>query len=334
MKVIIDFDPGVDDLYAFLFAMLYTKLDILCLTTVNGNVQMEQTFVNAHLIYNKVFPGQKMPPIYAGGKDPIIFNILSDFYNGPDGLAGITETLYKKDVDDIRKEFLTPANTDRNHASLKIIELVNQYPNEISIIALGPLTNLALALRMTDASFTSKIVKIFIMGGSEPHGFSQFSIITQFNYPEFNFAMDPIAAKLVLDIFLCPKLIFTFDFTRRSFFVNINELKAEFSKHYKDQRLNFMEALALLNFGQVGDEKTNNFFLADLSAMIGILDGGKFSLQKRKCNCTVETKDSTKAGLIIEDSKLLDSNIELAIIMDHVKAKNKFFGFMEKLAKL
>ena len=68
--------------------------------------------------------------------------------------------------------------------------------------------------------------------------------------------------------------------------------------------------------------------------MIGILDGGKFSLQKRKCNCTVETKDSTKAGLIIEDSKILDSNIELAIIMDHVKAKNKFFGFMEKLAKL
>ena len=333
MKVIIDFDPGVDDIFALMFTMLYPKIDILCITTVNGNVQMEKTFVNAHLAVSKIFPEHKMPPIYAGGKDPIIFNRETDFFNGRDGLAGAAEAFYKKEVNDIRKKYLTPANIDENHASLKIIELVNRYPNEVSIISLGPLTNLALALRMTDANFTSKIVKIYIMGGSEPVGFSQFPTINKFNYPEFNFVIDPIAAKIVLDQFICPKIIFTFDFTQRSFFMNFNELQTEFNTNFNDQRINFMETLALFYFDLVGDKRTNKIFLADLGAVIGILHGDEFSLEKKKCACTVEIRNSSMIGLIVKTSGY-SNNIELAIKMDHAKAKNKFIANLRILANL
>jgi inosine-uridine nucleoside N-ribohydrolase len=335
MKVIIDFDPGVDDVYALMFAMLYSKMDILCLTTVNGNVNEIQAFVNAHLAVEKLYPtNYKIPPIYAGGKDPIVFNKGTDNYFGPDGLAGATVYVYKIETENIRNNYLNKNQLDDNHAALKIIELVNKYPNEVHIIALAPLTNLALALRLGDSDFTRKIAKVSIMGGSEPYGFSQFPITTQFNYPEFNFAIDPIAAKLVLDEYLCPMTIYTIDFTERSFFIDFGELMKEMKKNGNNKRVKFIETLAILSFNRVGDKKTNLFFSADLSAMIGILYGDELNIEKRNCNCTVEIRNSTTAGLILDAGSNLGSKIEMAIIMDPTKSKDKFKTYLKKLAYL
>jgi len=309
-------------------------MDILCLTTVNGNVNEINAFVNAHLAVENLYPtNYKIPPIYAGGKDPIVFNKGTDNYFGPDGLAGATEYVYKKETENIRNTFLNNNQTNHIHAALKIIELVNKYPNQIHIIALAPLTNLALALRLSDSDFTRKIAKVSIMGGSEPYGFSQLPIITQFNYPEFNFAIDPIAAKLVLDEYLCPMTIYTFDFTQRSFFIDFDELMQAIKNKSNNKRVKFIETLAILGFNRVGDKTTNLFFSADLSAMIAILYGYEFNLEKRNCNCTVEIRNSTTAGLILDEgSNGGVSNIEIAIRMDPTKAKDKFKTYLKKLA--
>ncbi len=92
---------------------------------------------------------------------PIVENIpRKDFFYGFDGLTGLSETDYKAEIDTIKEKSLD-SNNNQPHGALKILELVNKYPNEVTILAMGPLTNLALALHMSNDpdGFTKKIKK-------------------------------------------------------------------------------------------------------------------------------------------------------------------------------
>ncbi|XP_059646711.1 uridine nucleosidase 1 [Cornus florida] len=151
-KIIIDTDPGIDDSMAILMAFQSQQLEILGLTTVFGNVSTEDATRNALLLCE--IAGRPGLPVAEGSPEPLKGGIprVADFVHGSDGLGNI---------------FLPPPNSKKieKTASEFLVEKVSEYPGEVSILALGPLTNLALAVKR-DSSFASKVKRVVVLGGA------------------------------------------------------------------------------------------------------------------------------------------------------------------------
>lgn len=176
MKMIIDTDPGIDDAMAIYYALLDPKIDLIGLTTIFGNVYVEQASRNAiHLL--ELFGAQI--PVATGEATPLSItpNKPSHFVHGDEGLGTMpAPNIAGAPIDLSAAEF--------------ICEQINQYPNEITLCPIGPLTNIAKALEL-DPSITSKVKDTYIMGGSFKAGGN----VT--NWAEANIWNDPHAADLV-----------------------------------------------------------------------------------------------------------------------------------------
>lgn len=151
-KLIIDTDPGVDDAIALLMVFQLPEFEVIGLTTIFGNVSTEDATRNAlHLCEVAGFPDI---PVAEGSPEPLKRGppFIADFVHGSDGLGNTFPSPPKnKKIDKNACEFL--------------VDKVSEYPGEVTILALGPLTNIALAVKK-DRSFASKVKSIVILGGS------------------------------------------------------------------------------------------------------------------------------------------------------------------------
>jgi purine nucleosidase len=175
-KIILDCDPGVDDALAIVFAHGSPELEIAGITTVAGNVTLDKTTSNALRI--REFLGASWP-VTAGCRSPLVRPaITAGLIHGADGLGAA--------------ELPAPASgPEPGHAIDFIIDSVRAAPGEITLVATGPLTNIALALRREPA-LPSLVRDFCIMGGSSSRG-----NVTP--AAEFNIAVDPEAAAIVFD---------------------------------------------------------------------------------------------------------------------------------------
>ncbi|KAJ4705181.1 uridine nucleosidase 1 [Melia azedarach] len=151
-KLIIDTDPGIDDSMAILMAFQTPELEILGLTTTFGNVTTEDATRNALILCE--IAGCPDVPVAEGSPEPLKGGMprVADFIHGTDGMGNI---------------FLSPPKAKKcdKKASEFLVDKVSEYPGEVSILALGPLTNLALAIKR-DSSFASKVKNIVVLGGA------------------------------------------------------------------------------------------------------------------------------------------------------------------------
>lgn len=151
-KIIIDTDPGIDDCMAIMMAFQTPEVEVLGLTTVFGNVTTEDATRNALLLCE--IAGHPGVPVAEGSPEPLKGGKprVADFVHGSDGLGNM---------------FLPPPKAKKieKHASEFLVDKVSEYPGEVSILALGPLTNLALAIKR-DSSFASKVKRVVILGGA------------------------------------------------------------------------------------------------------------------------------------------------------------------------
>jgi inosine-uridine nucleoside N-ribohydrolase len=176
-KVIIDTDPGVDDAFALLLAMQSPELKVLAVTAVAGNVPLSVTLPNALRLVE--IAGHSDIPVAGGAASPLTRTLITAAYaHGNNGLAGVQFPAAK----------LQPV---KEPAADLICKVVRENAGEISIVGIGPLTNVALALRQ-DPEIASKIRSIVLMGGSLSGG-----NVTP--AAEFNFYVDPEAASIVFD---------------------------------------------------------------------------------------------------------------------------------------
>jgi purine nucleosidase len=199
-KVIIDCDVGVDDALALILAFHSPELEVKAVTGVNGNVSLERVFENIQKVLALIQPKHK--PLIARGADRPLKGdtVHAHSVHGRDGLGG-AKIEYKKG-EEWWKVYPGPA------AEL-ILELAYQFPGEVTLIAVGPLTNLALALKK-DPGGTKKLKELVIMGGA---------VRTRGNitlYAEFNIYSDPLAAKIVIESGL-PITLVPLDVTRQVF---------------------------------------------------------------------------------------------------------------------
>lgn len=177
MKVIIDTDPGIDDTITLLMAFQSSDLEVIGLTTIFGNVSTEDATRNA--LHVCEVAGFSDVPVAEGSPEPLKRGPprIADFVHGSDGLGNTYPPPPKtKKIEKSACEFL--------------VDKVSEHPGEITVLALGPLTNIALAIKR-DKAFASKVKKIVILGGS-------FFAIGNVNpAAEANIYGDPEAADIV-----------------------------------------------------------------------------------------------------------------------------------------
>ena len=188
-RILIDTDPGVDDAYAILLAMRSPELHVPAITTVCGNVSVEQGTQNLLTILG-LLDLDEYPTIAQGEATPLMKSLVNAAHvHGDDGL-GNTSHLRNADGGPL----YPPADTNvssRSGVEL-ILETVSRYPDELIIVALGPLTNLAKAIRK-DAAKMRRLRKIILMGGV----FEEYGNVT--TTAEFNVFVDPHAAHEVFE---------------------------------------------------------------------------------------------------------------------------------------
>ena len=192
-RVIIDTDPGVDDAFALLLALRSPELKIEGITPVAGNVPLDFTLPNALRMLE--IAGRSDIPVAVGAKAPLMRRLVTATYaHGENGLGGAVFPEPKL------KPIADPA-------PVLIRQIVRKYPGEVTLVTLGPLTNVATALN-EDKDLAPMIKGITMMGGSLSGG-----NVTP--AAEFNVYVDPEAARIVFQSGI-PVHMVGLDVTRRT----------------------------------------------------------------------------------------------------------------------
>ncbi|MDQ1551006.1 MAG: hypothetical protein QOD50_428 [Actinomycetota bacterium] len=174
-KILLDCDPGLDDALALLLAHGDPNIDLVAVTTVGGNVSIEKTTRNA--LELREYLGFTAVPIAAGAGEPLSGPVQSaEHVHGEDGLGNVKLPAAALPVSD-------------RHAVDLIIETLQAAPGEVHLVATGPLTNIALALRR-EPRIVDWVASFTIMGGSYTRGNATPAA-------EFNIYADPDAASEV-----------------------------------------------------------------------------------------------------------------------------------------
>jgi purine nucleosidase len=176
-RLVIDTDPGVDDAHAIMMALAHPDTTVEALTTVAGNVSVERTTTNACTILDAM--GVDVP-IYAGSAGAIIpTGHDASYVHGIDGLGDCDHPV-------------SPRRPIEEHAVMALIRMANESPGELTLAAIGPLTNIALATRL-DPTLPQKFKRLVVMGGAI-YGTGN---VKESPSAEFNIWSDPEAASIV-----------------------------------------------------------------------------------------------------------------------------------------
>jgi len=174
-KIVFDTDPGTDDALALMLALNSPELDVRAITVVPGNVTAEMGLENALRMAS--LANRCDIPVAAGAKHPLFQKLITaEFWHGKNGLANIDLPPSKCKVD------------SRFGPDL-IIQLVHESPHEITLVPVGPLTNIALAVEK-DPSIVPLVKEVILMGGSISGGNVNAAA-------EANIYNDPEAAQVV-----------------------------------------------------------------------------------------------------------------------------------------
>ncbi|KAM4739552.1 inosine-uridine preferring nucleoside hydrolase isoform 1-T4 [Anableps anableps] len=317
--VIIDTDCGIDDAQAIMMALAASNVEVLAVTCVFGNTTVENVCQNVLRVLS-VCERQEIP-VFQGCAGPLVgvSNPFSDHFGG-DGLGDVM-----KDKDPLWKEKI-----QQEDAVNAMIRLVSKYEKQVSLVALGPLTNLALAIRL-DPRFPQKLRDLFIMGGNM-EGKGNVTLCA-----EFNFATDPESAYIVLEEFLCPTYLATWEYSGRNaqtweFFeelINQDTPAARFMKMVTSKCWAYSKE-ALKNKRDVYFGP--GFVCYDAYAMAACIDGSTV-LESIECPVRVELEGSMTRGMLVLDrTKSLKKSHAVSVMS---KCDVKKFGqlLMESLRK-
>jgi purine nucleosidase len=174
-KIIFDTDPGTDDAMALMLALNSPELDVRAITVVPGNVTAAQGLENALRMVS--LANRCDIPVAGGAQHPLFQKLITaEFWHGKNGLANIELPPSKCKV-------------DARFGPDLIVQLIHASPHEITLVPVGPLTNIALAIER-DPSIVPLVKEVILMGGSIKGGNVNASA-------EANIYNDPEAAQIV-----------------------------------------------------------------------------------------------------------------------------------------
>lgn len=176
-RLLIDTDTASDDAVALVMALKHPDVQVDAITVVAGNVPLDAGVQNA--LYTVEICGSQAP-VYAGMAAPLLRPLdTAQNVHGEDGMGDIGLPLSGRE----------PAS---GHAVDVLVDTINRHPGEITLVTLGPLTNIAMAL-LRDPSLAGKVTSCVMMGGTG-QGYGNVTPVA-----EYNIWADPEAARLVFE---------------------------------------------------------------------------------------------------------------------------------------
>lgn len=192
-KVIIDCDTGSDDALAIMMAVLAPEVELLGITTVSGNKGLELTTENTLAVLDAL---GDHTPVYPGCREPMVATLLPNRHGKYNGMTGVSPEKRNEKGEVIvyhtdRLPLPLPhSRAQEENGVLWLIRTLRESQGDITLVPTGPLTNIAMALRIAP-EIAGKIKEIVLMGG----GFKVFNATCA---AEFNIWKDPEAAQIVL----------------------------------------------------------------------------------------------------------------------------------------
>ncbi len=321
-RVIIDTDPGVDDALAILLALSSPELDVVGITTVCGNVPVGQATKNLFRVLNLVqTPSQLL--VGQGAARPLEHQLINGtHFHGNDGLGEIDRfrdggTAYRYPQPRLPASLLTAQEVWN--------ECARRYPGELVLITLGPLTNLALALKVSP-ELVRRFTRVICMGGA---------IAVPGNVApaaEFNMYVDPHAAQRVLQARL-PLTIVPLDVTTQ---VGLNRSGlARLVEGSSDPVTRFVGDATGKAFDYAElTEGHGQFYLHDPLAVAIAIDPNVVTMESLQVE--VEVTGSVTRGLTVADRRVLQAeyrlppNVQVAV---GVKPERAIELFQDRLCR-
>ena len=276
-RIILDTDPGVDDALAFLLAFASPEIRVEAVTTVDGNVDVEKGTRNARQLLE--FLGRDDVPVARGASHPMLRPMgNAESFHGKTGLMDAVLPEPKMKV-------------DKRSAAQLIIEEANRLGKELTLVAIGPLTNVAAAI-LADPTIPEKVGGLVIMGGAfglTPYGTGNANAVA-----EFNVWHDPDAAKLVFDSGI-PTICVGLDTTTHPDYRMSRTMYGEMVAR-KTKRSELIKGLcgALV-------ERFDGFSLHDPMAMAYVADPTMFKTERYRVE--VETAGTHTIGMTVVDRR-------------------------------
>lgn len=288
-ELLIDTDPGIDDALAILMA--HAHANVAGLTIVGGNVGLAHTTRNALKLVETIGADT---PVFAGSATPLVAAAPdAGFVHGADGFG---DTGY----------FNATRMPEEEHAANAIVRLARERPGELTLVALAPLTNLALALRL-DPALPTLIARLVIMGGAV-NGRGN----TERVPAEFNIGFDPEAAHVVFSSWPAFDLVdweaclrHTFDFER------FDAMLAE-----GDERAAFYAAISRKVRAFNRKRGRPGFVSADALAMAVAIDPGIVTRAESR-HVAIETAGTgTRGATVVDWENRLGRAANARIVLD------------------
>lgn len=293
--VIIDTDPGQDDALAIMMLIRSGVADIKAITTVAGNVDIQTTTNNARSILD--LAGSNIP-IYSGSDKPLKKELVKAAVHGISGLDGIKVN---------KQEPLNGMAVD------KIIEIVRNNPKRVSIIAIGPETNIAKVL-LKDPEITQLIKQIVIMGGAiEVPG-------NKSPVAEFNLFVDPDAAKVVFDSPVT-KVLVPLDICNviPMFLKDFKEIKGKLSKPIVSMMKHFIKGIRIF-------ENFKGALVYDALAVYYLINPKAYEFEKM--DIRVETSGDLTTGMSVADRRTWGGKKPNISLVTHIDRKSFVSDFI------
>jgi inosine-uridine nucleoside N-ribohydrolase len=302
-KVVLLTDPGIDGAFAVTLALFDPDIDVLGLAAAAGNVNAEQATRNAQTVVEQLDP-PRLPRF--GTAPPTAYDIDGTRLHGPDGLGGVR---------------LPCAQLHHKLASDKLIaDLVRQYPREVTVVALAPLTVLARAFDR-DPELPMLMRRLICLGGAwhEPGDASAVA--------EFHFYCDPPAARQVLHC-NAPITLVPLDVMRKLVFSPSDLLQLP---NPESRACRFLRAIVPFGIGATSNLLgVEGFYLKDVLGVAAVALPGAIST--RPMAVDVETRGELTRGMSVVDARPgAKPNVDLAVGVD-VQAVRDYMARILRLA--
>lgn len=303
-KVLIDCDVGVDDALALILAFHSPEIETVAVTGVYGNVPLHRVFENLQKVLRLIQP-PKRPVIASGAVRPLEGDpVHAVSVHGEDGLGG-----YPMGSDGKEEDW----EMDPREAARFIPEIAHRYPEEIILVATGPLTNLAMGLGH-DPEGMKKLKQIVIMGGA---------VRTQGNITpraEFNFFSDPLAARIVLQSGL-PITLVPLDVTHQTF-LTPSLMREKFGSSQDPFSRFVIQTTGYDSTRSVFRGNRDRFHLHDPLAVGVVIDPSLVS--RERLFLQVETRPGASYGQVSESPS--GSEAEVCLEVEPERFLNLFFS--------
>ncbi len=304
-KIIMDTDPGHDDALAILLLETSGLFDVMAITTVAGNSSIQDTTNNARYILNLI---GSQTPLYSGAARPLKRELIKAEVHGHGGLAGAAI--------DTQEQLIA-------NASQKIIELIRENPGTVSVLLLGPETNIAEAF-LKDPELPSLIHEIIIMGGAIAVPGNKNRV------GEFNIFVDPEAAdivfeagvrKILVPLDVCNDIVLSMqDFEKLNGFLLYDPIK-DMMKCYSEGIQTF--------------EKTTGVFMYDPLAAYYLINSRAY--KTTPMDIKIETTSELTRGMTVADRRIWGEkscNVDVVVSIDKEAFINDFFNILKSSYKL